>query len=186
MHLFTKHYILEITSSCLHIMVLRIPNSCLRIIRTKRCIAVFTCFPPSSDKEHRCYDTSGSPGSDTVHPGVSRGEASGSVPSRVLPKSESRPAGLTGRLVYWRRDSERDGERGEPEGEPSLNETGIQVFFCCCCCFVSTLDPSFLRFVHLVGSPFPTSRRRDLRACVRVFFCKRFTAADHETSFVLD
>lgn len=110
-------------------MVLRIPNSCLRIIRTKHCIAVFTCFPPSSDKEHRCYDTSGSPGSDTLHPGVSRGEASGSVPSRVLPKSECRPAGLTGRLVYWRRDSERDGKRGEPEGEPSLNETGIQVFF---------------------------------------------------------
>lgn len=55
--------------------------------------------------------------------------SSGSAPSRVLPKSECRPAGLTGRLVYWRRDSERDGKRGEPEGEPSLNETGIQVFF---------------------------------------------------------
>lgn len=47
------------------------------------------------------------------------------IPFRVLPQPEYRPAGLTGRLVYWRRDSERDGKRGEPEGEPSLNGTGI-------------------------------------------------------------
>lgn len=117
-------------------------------MRTKRYVSAFTRLPPPPLTKNTGVTTPAAARAQTLYiraPLVEKHRIR-SVPSRVLPKSDCRPAGLTGRLVYWRRDSEGDGKRGEPEGEPSLNGTGIQVFFCCCChCFVSTLDPSFCR-----------------------------------------
>lgn len=101
-------------------------------------MSLFISFPHSLTKEHRCYDTSGSPGSDGPHPGAGRRVATD--PFRVLPKAACRPAGLTGRLVYWRRDSET--ERGGTWGRAIAKRNGNPSFFLF---FLKkkTLDPVF-------------------------------------------
>lgn len=179
---------MEIAVSCVHRMALLIPNSCLRIIRTKRCIAAFTCFPPLLWQRTPVLRHQRQPGLRHFTSGRLSRRSSGirSVPGfakvRVSPSWVDWQACLLAERLR-----ERDGKRGEPEGEPSLNETGIQVFFFCCCCFVSTLDPSFCGLFTSSVLLFPLVENGICDALrPRVFFCKRFTAADHETSFVLD
>lgn len=89
-------------------------------------------------------------------------------PLHVFPQTVCGPAEVTGRTcLLVERLAERERRReGEPEGEQSLNGTGIQVF---------TLDPSFLKSFY-VCLPHRSLTIGDgiLTLCVRARVCVIF------------
>lgn len=93
------------------------------------------CLHLLRDNEPRCSDRDGSARSRLQTSGSTRGRLASGVRSGFSRRPRVAQLRWLAGLVYWWRDSQKGRRKeGEPEGEQSVNGTGIQVF---------TLDPCF-------------------------------------------